>query len=149
MIERSSAGELAALLRGAATLSRAGNRSAAIAALVAAVGLAPGDRTAHRRLAAAYAMAGDRHGARHEYERYVARLEARGSFDAAAIERAYAAVVLRPPSSRPLPVAARRRLSADQTIAVRRIGVAGVAIVATVAAMIVAGAQILASGGPL
>lgn len=151
MIEPDTADELAALLRGAAALSRVGNRIAAIAALLSAVGIAPDDLTAHRRLAAAYAVAGDPESARAEYDRFVACLEARGCIDAAAIERSYAAVVLRPITIAPLAIAAAasRRLTADQTIALRRIGVALVAIVATVAAMFAAGAQIFASGGPL
>src|SRR5258708_14836702 len=77
-------------------LSRAGNRIAAIAALLSAVAVAPTDLTAHRRLAAAYAVAGDRDGPRAEYERFVARLEARGAFDAAAIARSYPPVLLAP-----------------------------------------------------
>lgn len=147
MTER-PANDLAALLAGAAMLSRSGNRTAAIATLLCAIDLAPDDRTAHRRLAAAYAVAGDRDGAGREYDRFVARLEARGSFDAASVERAYAAVVLAPPSR--LAIAApARRLTADQAIALRRVGVAAAAIAATLAAMFAAGSQIFASGGPL
>lgn len=151
MIEPRTADELAALLSGATTLSRAGNRIAAIAALLSAVGLAPDDLTAHRRLAAAHAVAGDRDGARGEYDRFIARLEARGSFDAAVIERSYAAVLLAPRTIAPLPIAApaRPRLTADQAFALRRVGVAIIAIAATVTAMFAAGAQIFASGGPL
>ena len=142
------ADELAALLAGAAALTRSGNRVAAIAALLCAIGVAPDDLTAHRRLAAAYAVAGDRESARAEYGRFIARLEANGFFDVAGIERAYAAVVLTPPT--PLAIAApARRLTADQSIALRRVGVAVVAIVATLAAMVAAGSQIFASGGPL
>jgi DNA-binding SARP family transcriptional activator len=146
-----TADELAALLSGAATLSRAGNRTAAIAALVSAVGLAPDDLTAHRRLAAAYAVAGDCVSARGEYDRFIERLESEGSLDAAGVERSYAAALLAPRSIAPLAIAApaQRRLTTDQTFALRRLGVAIIAIAATVTAMVAAGAQIFASGGPL
>ena len=145
MTDRASADELAALLRGALSLSRSGNRIAAIAALVSATGLAPDDLTAHRRLAAAYAVGGDRESAGAEYDRYIARLEASGSFDAASIECAYAAIVL-PPA---VTLVAPQRFTADQVVALRRVAVAAVAIVATLAAMFAAGAQIFASGGSL
>ena len=151
MLKPGTTGELAALLDGAATLSRAGNRSATIAALISAVGLAPDDRTAHRRLAAAYAVGGDRDSACAEYDRFISRLEARCSFDTAVLERTYAAVVLAPPTARPLalPVPIHHRLTSDQSFALRRVAVAVVAIAATLGAMFVAGAQIFASGGPL
>ena len=152
MIELATTGdELAALLSGAATLSRAGNRVAAIAALLSAVGIAPDDLTAHRRLAAAYAVAGDRRSAHGEYDRFIERLESDGSLDAAGIERTYAATLLAPRSiaRRAIAAPARSRLTTDQALALRRLGVAIVAIAATVTAMIVAGAQIFASGGPL
>jgi DNA-binding SARP family transcriptional activator len=144
-----TAGDCAALLSGAAALSRSGNRIAAIAALLSAIDLAPDDLTAHRRLAAAYAVAGDAASARAEYDRFIARLEARGSIDAAAVERSYAAVVLAPRATAPIPAPARRRLTTDQAFALRRIGVAMVAIAGTVTAMLAAGAQIFASGGPI
>lgn len=148
MIEHQGDDGLSALLRGAATLSRSGNRTAAIAALISAVGLAPDDRTAHRRLAAAYAVAGDRDAAREEYTRFISRLEARGALDAADVERAYAAVVLTPAAvRRPAIAAPRHHLTAEQTVAVRRLAVAIVAIASTLAAMLVAGAQIFASVG--
>ena len=145
MTDRASADELAALLRGALSLSRSGNRIAAIAALVSATGLAPDDLTAHRRLAAAYAVGGDRESARAEYDRFIRYLEANGSSDAASVERAYAAVIL-PPS---VALVAPRRFTADQVVALRRVAVAFVAIAATLAAMFAAGAQIFASGGAL
>ena len=154
-IRGGTTGDLAALLDGAATLSRAGNRLAAIAALLSAVGLAPNDRTAHRRLAAAYAVAGDRDSARSEYERFITRLEAHGSFDAAILERTYARVVLALPAARlvALPAPVRDRitptLNRDRSFALRRVAVAVVAIAATFGAMFAAGAQIFASGGPL
>jgi len=84
---------LADLLRGAAILSHAGNRTAAIAALGSAIAIAPDDLTAHRRLAAAYAVAGDADRARSEYDRFIARLEARGYPEAAAVEHAYAGML--------------------------------------------------------
>ena len=146
-----TAADLAALLEGAARLSRAGNRIAAIAALLSATGLAPDDRTAHRRLAAAYAIAGDRDSARAEYARFIARLEASGSFDAAALERGYANAMLEPATARPtaLPARTAHRLTRDQSFALRRVAIAIVAIAATFGAMFAAGAQIFASGGPL
>jgi hypothetical protein len=49
-----------------------------------------------------------------------------------------------------VPVApARRGLTEDQSVALRRLGVAVVAIAATMALMLAAGAQIFASGGPI
>lgn len=148
MIEQQTSAGLAELLRGAAILSHAGNRTAAIAALGSAVALAPDDLTAHRRLAAAYANAGDIDRARSEYDRFVARLQARGCPDAAAAEQAYAAMLF---AARPTvsSVPARSGLTHDQWVALRRIGVAVVAIAATMAVMLAAGAQIFASGGPL
>ncbi len=144
-------GELAALVDGAAILSRSGNRIAAIAALLSAVGVAPDDRTAHRRLAAAYAVAGDRDSALAEYTRFVTRLEARGAFDAAVLERTYASVLFAPPVTRPVAVAApvHSRLTRDQSVALRRVAVAMLAVAVTFGAMFAAGAQIFASGGPL
>ena len=131
-------------------LRRAGNRAAAIATLLSAVGLAPDDLTAHRRLAAAYAVAGDPDSARAEYERFIARLEARGSFDAAILERAYAAALMTP-APRPLALPAiigSTGLTHPRSSAVRRVAVAAIAIAATFGAMFIAGAQIFASGGP-
>ena len=148
MIEQQTTAGLAELLRGAAVLTQAGNRTAAIAALGSAVALAPDDLTAHRRLAAAYANAGDAARARSEYDRFIARLDARGDLDAAAAERAYAAMLL-PQRSIVAAVPAGRGLTHDQWVALRRVGVAVLAIAATMAAMLAAGAQIFASGGPL
>jgi tetratricopeptide (TPR) repeat protein len=148
VIEHHSTEGLAELLRGAAILSHVGNRTAAIAALDSAVALAPDDLTAHRRLAAAYANAGDADRARSEYDRFIARLEARGCPDAAAAEHAYAARLFEAPPTVPA-VPARRRLTHDQSVALLRVGVVVVAIAATMAAMLAAGAQIFASGGPL
>jgi len=148
LIEQRTTDDLAELLRGAATLTHAGNRTAAIAALGSAVGVAPDDLTAHRRLAAAYAIAGDAARARSEYDRFIARLESRGCPEAAAVERTYAATLF---TAAPSAIAApaHRGLTADQAFALRRVAVAVIAIAATVAAMLAAGAQIFASGGPL
>ena len=152
MIEPVTTGELSALLDGAATLRRAGNRTAAIATLLSAIAVAPDDLTAHRRLAAAYAVAGDRDSARSEYARFIARLEARGSFDAAILERGYAKALLAP-AARPLAVQAAvvgsAAFSHARSSALRRVAVAAIAIAATFGAMFIAGAQIFASGGPL
>ncbi len=154
MVDLRTTGELAALLDGAATLSRAGNRIAAIATLLSAVGIAPDDRTAHRRLAAAYAVAGDRASARAEYARFITRLEGRGSFDAAVLERTYANVLLAPAVTRPIALLApaapsHRHLTRDQSVALRRVAVAMLAVAVTFGAMFAAGAQIFASGGTL
>lgn len=59
-----------ALLEGARTVSREGDRVAAIALLWSAVGIAPTDLTAHRHLAAALWNAGDRDAAAAEYARF-------------------------------------------------------------------------------
>lgn len=150
VIEPRSIESHGALLRAAASASRAGDRRAAIAALRSAVDLAPDDRTAHRRLAAAYAVAGDRRRARAEYDRFVARLESTGRLDVAMIERDYAAAILAPAAAPDLTAArAASGLTAEQVLALRRVGVAIVAIGATVAAMLAAGAQIFAGGGLL
>lgn len=137
--------EITALLADAAELSRAGNRGAAIATLLQAVQLAPDDRTAHRRLAATYALLGLAARARAEYDRYVERLETAGDRVAAVRERAYAHALLAP---RPAHGAgqARRELTADQSVALRRVAAAIVVIAATLAAMLAAGAQIFARG---
>lgn len=148
MIEATPAYELSALLHGAATLSRSGNRIAAIATLLSAVAVAPDDRTAHRRLAAAYAVAGDRASADAEYDRFIARLEADRRSDAAAAERAYATALLVTAPLREA-IAAKtvtHRLTADQSVALRRVGVAALSIIVATAVLLTAGAQIFASG---
>jgi DNA-binding SARP family transcriptional activator len=151
LIERQTTDDLAAMLGRATTSSRAGDHGAAIATLSSAVALAPDDRTAHRRLAAAYAVEGDLDGARREYLRFVTRLELRGSAQTAVVERSYAAALLAPrPVAPPVaPAPGHHELTADQALALRRVAVAVIAIAATVTAMIVAGAQIFASGAPL
>lgn len=155
MIERRDTQDVAALLAGAATLCRAGNRVAAIAALLSAVQLDPDDRTVHRRLAAAYALAGDGASAALEYDRYVKRLQGLGRSDLARSERAYAVAILTPPTMRPAlrQVAPstltieHRALNADQSFALRRVAVAICAIAVTLTVMFAAGSQIFASGG--
>jgi DNA-binding SARP family transcriptional activator len=140
LIESHTADDLGALLDGAATVSRAGDHAAAVAALSSAAAFAPDDLKVHRRLAAAYAVAGDLQGARREYLRFVTRLALRGATDAAATERSYAEALLipRPATHIPTDAAPRHELTEDQA-----------AIAATVTAMIVAGAQIFASAGAL
>src|SRR5258708_5487230 len=102
-------------------LSRAGNRIAAIAALLSAVPVAP----APRRLPGAYGAAGGRAGAPAECERLVGRPGARGACDGAVLGRPYGAAVLAPRAIRPTAIAApRRQLPADQSVAIRRLGVA-------------------------
>jgi tetratricopeptide (TPR) repeat protein len=79
-----------ALRDGAASLARKGDRAAAIALLTEAVGIAPGDLAAHRRLAAAQANAGDAVAACAEYERYVDYALAEGDSRRAWLELTYA-----------------------------------------------------------
>jgi len=155
--------EIAALLAGAGLLLRAGNRVAAIAALWSAVGIDPCHRAAHRRLAAALANGGDVGGAVAEYERYFDALTMLGLPDRAAAERQYGHALRRrcdPPWQRHAHDGARRGsdrgssptptttigLDADQSQALRRVAVAAVALVATFAAMLIAGSQIFAQG---
>ena len=154
--------EIAALLAGAGLLLRAGNRVAAIAALWSAVGIDPCHRAAHRRLAAALANGGDVGGAVAEYERYFDALTMLGLPDRAAAERQYGHALLGdaiPLGSGTLTTAPPRigsgilahphdhhRLDADQSQALRRVAVAAVALVATFAAMLIAGSQIFAQG---
>jgi hypothetical protein len=151
LIESHTADDLGALLDEAVTVSRAGDHGAAIATLSSAAALAPDDLKVHRRLAAAHAVAGDLDGARREYRRFITRLALRGSMRAAAIERSYAEALLveRPMAPATTDVPPRHELTEDQARALRRVAVAVIAIAATVTAMLVAGAQIFASGGAL
>ncbi|MBM4420858.1 MAG: hypothetical protein FJ034_04610, partial [Chloroflexi bacterium] len=64
------AAALAALRDGAAALARTGERAAAIGLLREILVLDPLDHAAHRRLAAALILSGDRLGAVAEYARY-------------------------------------------------------------------------------
>src|SRR2546423_4093727 len=63
--------DLDALKDGAAMLTQAGNRVAALAVMWSAVAIAPTDLGAHRRLAAMLANAGDIDGAANEYARFI------------------------------------------------------------------------------
>lgn len=88
------AGDLEQLTEGAALLSRAGNRVAALAVLWAAVAIAPTDQVAHRRLAATLANGGDLEGAAQEYVRYVEFLLPLGELTRVTAELHYAATTL-------------------------------------------------------
>ncbi len=88
------AGDLEQLTEGAALLSRAGNRVAALAVLWAAVAIAPTDRVAHRRLAATLANGGDLDGAAQEYVRYIEFLLPLGELTQVTAELHYAATTL-------------------------------------------------------
>jgi hypothetical protein len=79
---------------GAAILTRAGNRVAAIALLWTAVGADPIHFVAHRRLAASLANAGDAAGAGAEYARYIGLIVKRGEVIRAAAELNYARATL-------------------------------------------------------
>ncbi|HUQ17598.1 MAG TPA: hypothetical protein VM070_07405 [Candidatus Saccharimonadales bacterium] len=88
------AGDLEQLTEGAALLSRAGNRVAALAVLWAAVAIAPTDQIAHRRLAATLAGGGDLEGAAQEYVRYIEFLLPLGELTRVTAELHYAATTL-------------------------------------------------------
>ncbi|GAC1698320.1 MAG: hypothetical protein NVS9B6_08270 [Candidatus Limnocylindrales bacterium] len=88
------AGDLEQLTEGAALLSRAGNRVAALAVLWAAVAIAPTDQIAHRRLAATLANGGDLEGAAQEYVRYIEFLLPLGELTRVTAELHYAATTL-------------------------------------------------------
>jgi tetratricopeptide (TPR) repeat protein len=81
---------LLALRDGAAIFARRGDRTQAIVLLTEAVGIAPGDLAAHRRLAAAHANAGDTTAACAEYERFVDHVLAEGDSRRAWLELTYA-----------------------------------------------------------
>jgi hypothetical protein len=86
--------DLDALKDGAAMLTQAGNRVAALAVMWSAVAIAPTDLAAHRRLAAMLAGAGDRDGAANEYARYIEFMLPIGDVGRAAMELTYGAKVL-------------------------------------------------------
>lgn len=86
--------DLEQLTDGAALLSRAGNRVAALAVLWAAVAIAPTDEIAHRRLAATLANAGDLDGAAQEYVRYIEFVLPLGDLRRVTGELHYAATTL-------------------------------------------------------
>lgn len=82
--------EVEALCRGAVTLTREGNRVAAMALLWAAVGIAPNDLLAHRRLAAGLANNGDVEAAAEEFARYIEFMLKAGEYRRATLELGYA-----------------------------------------------------------
>jgi hypothetical protein len=86
--------DLDALKDGAAMLTQAGNRVAALAVMWSAVAIAPTDLGAHRRLAAMLANAGDLDGAANEYARYIEFMIPIGDIGRATMELAYGARVL-------------------------------------------------------
>lgn len=86
--------DLDALKDGAAMLTQAGNRVAALAVMWSAVAIAPTDLGAHRRLAAMLANAGDLDGAANEYARYVEFMLPIGDVGRATMELAYGAKML-------------------------------------------------------
>jgi hypothetical protein len=86
--------DLDALKDGAAMLTHAGNRVAALAVMWSAVAIAPTDVSAHRRLAAMLANAGDIDGAANEYARYVEFMLPTGDIPRATVELAYGAKML-------------------------------------------------------
>ncbi len=86
--------DLDALKDGAAMLTQAGNRVAALAVMWSAVAIAPTDLGAHRRLAAMLANAGDVDGAANEYARYIEFMIPIGDVGRATMELAYGSKVL-------------------------------------------------------
>jgi hypothetical protein len=86
--------DLDALKDGAAMLTQAGNRVAALAVMWSAVAIAPTDLGAHRRLAAMLANASDIDGAANEYARYIEFMLPIGDVGRATMELAYGAKVL-------------------------------------------------------
>jgi hypothetical protein len=86
--------DLDALKEGAAMLTQAGNRVAALAVMWSAVAIAPTDLGAHRRLAAMLANAGDIDGAANEYARFIEFMIPIGNVGRATMELAYGAKVL-------------------------------------------------------
>ena len=86
--------DLEALKDGAAMLTQAGNRVAALALMWSAVAIDPLDLGAHRRLAAMLANAGDLDGAASEYARYIEFLLPVGELPRATMELAYGAKML-------------------------------------------------------
>ena len=85
---------VAALRDGAASLARSNDRAGALALLEQAVAVAPGDLTAHRRLAAALVNRGDVPGACAEYARFVDLAVTRGDTRRAWLELTYAREML-------------------------------------------------------
>jgi len=86
--------DLDALKDGAAMLSAAGNRVAALSLLWSAVAIDPLDLAAHRRLAATLASGGDLDGAAEEFARYIEFVLPLGDVNRATLELAYAVNML-------------------------------------------------------
>src|SRR5438445_1740400 len=86
--------DLDALKEGAAMLTQAGNRVAALALMWSAVAIDPTDLGAHRRLAAMLANSGDVDGAASEYARFIEFMLPIGDVARATMELAYGAKVL-------------------------------------------------------
>src|SRR5216117_2707045 len=86
--------DLDALKEGAAILTQAGNRVAALALMWSAVAIDPTDLGAHRRLAAMLANSGDVDGAANEYARFIEFMLPIGDVARATMELAYGAKVL-------------------------------------------------------
>src|SRR5256885_7483132 len=86
--------DLEALKDGAAMLTQAGNRVAALAIMWSAVAIAPTDLGAHRRLAAMLANAGDIDGIANEYARYIEFRIPIGDVGRATMELTYGVKVL-------------------------------------------------------
>src|SRR2546423_4949806 len=86
--------DLDALKEGAAMLTQAGNRVAALALMWSAVAIDPTDLGAHRRLAAMLANSGDVDGAANEYARYIEFMLPIGDVGRATMELAYGSNVL-------------------------------------------------------
>ena len=89
-----NAADLEALKEGAAMMTQAGNRVAALALLWSAVAIDPIDLGAHRRLAATLAHGGDFDAAAEEYARYIEFLLPLGELGRATLELQYGASTL-------------------------------------------------------
>ncbi|MDP9264550.1 MAG: tetratricopeptide repeat protein, partial [Chloroflexota bacterium] len=94
------AAALETLRAGAPALAKAGERQGAITLLREAVQLAPCDLSAHRRLGAALALAGENDAAVVEYRRFIDEAVAAGDVERAKLEARYAREML--PASRDL-----------------------------------------------
>lgn len=86
--------DLEALREGARVCSQAGNRTASTLLLQITLALDPLDRTAHRRLAASFANAGDVDAAAAEYLRFTETVLQHGDLQQARDELAYGVAVL-------------------------------------------------------
>jgi hypothetical protein len=86
--------DLDAFKNGAAMLTQAGNRVAALALLWSAVAIEPTDLGSHRRLAATLFNGGDVDGAANEYARYIEFMLPLGDVGRATMELAYGVKML-------------------------------------------------------